>query len=227
MKKIIYSLFVVLFAFSSCKEDAIDLFDTDNIYVQFVNEEEEFTFKSYPDSSEIWYPISLFVHGLALDEPREIVITADTSSTAIEGEHYVLGTYMVDAGTLNPVIYVHCKLSAEMDTTSFDLVLNIEDAPNAFRGEIYQTTISMNNYLEQPSWWVNDSSNAIYKNFLGTFSSKKYELFIIVTGEDDISEMSYTEAYTLVKQFQDYLDEQAAAGNTVYELDGTVMVTAL
>lgn len=228
MKRIIYSLFLALIVLVGCKKAEFNLFDTSNIYVQFVNDEASLTFKSYSGLTSIAYPFEISIHGVELTEDREIKISADTSSTAIEGVHFSFeDKYIMEAGTLSSTIFVNLHLTEDMDTVSYDLVLNIEDAPNALRGELIQTKITYNNFLEQPAWWVNSASNIIYTNYLGTYTSLKYEYFMSVTGVIDMEDWTYAEAYAVTKQFQDWLDEQAAAGNTIYELDGSEMTTAL
>lgn len=86
-------------------------------------------------------------------------------------------------------------------------------------------TITIDDILIQPAWW------ASYVSYLGTFSRKKTERFVkflngllsykaFVTSGSSYSGIIRDQS----KLFQVYLKQQAAAGATVYEENGDVMV---
>jgi hypothetical protein len=89
----------------------------------------------------------------------------------------------------------------------------------------HKITISIDDILVQPTWWNS------YVVYMGTFSRKKIELFAdfvkslvsyknLVTSGGSYSGILRDQS----KLFQAYLKQQAAAGNTIYEENGTVMV---
>lgn len=209
MKKIFCYLSFMLVALAGCAIDEVDTFDTGYIYVDFGDTEYDITFQTYPGQTEIVYDLPVKIHGLAASEEREISISVDTATTAIEGVHYKLDEhYYFSADVIESTIPITLYLTDDMVDTTYTLVLNVGDIGDALRGEVVQTTLSIDDQLAQPDWWVDNMYNDIYNSFLGTYSREKYQYFILATGVVDLSEYSYLELLEVTLIFKEWLEAQ-------------------
>ncbi len=208
MKRIIYSLFLLsAVVMTSCSIDEIDVFQADTIYVEFGDDEYSTSFLEYPGKTEVVYNLPIKMHGTTLTEEREIVISADSTSTAVEGVHYKLADkYVMPVGVYEATIPITLILTSDMEDVTYKLVLNINDSDNVGRAEDKQTILSINNQIFQPDWWT--KSSVVYKNLLGAYSQKKFEYFIQVTGVSDMSDMSYAEMLGYTVEYKNWLDAQ-------------------
>jgi hypothetical protein len=104
------------------------------------------------------------------------------------------------------------------------LTLRVESNENFKEGETkyLMTDILFHNFLVQPTWWT----STVTTRYMGTYSELKYKYFLQVTKVDlTVANISVIRHYALV--FKTWLAEQAAAGNTITEANGTPMtVTA-
>lgn len=224
MKKIIYSLSFFLLALTGCQVEEVDYFDDTNIYVEFSSTEFSSSFLLYPDITEMSVDIDVSIQGRALTEEREIKIVADTSSTAIEGVHYIFPEkFVFPADVYSATVPITILLTDDMDDVTYNLVMNIEDADNALRGETVQATLTIDNKISCPDWWVKSSSNVIYSNLLGTYSDYKYLYFIEVTGVSDLSDMSYADMLRLTMIYKAWLDENYP----VSDASGSIITLAI
>ena len=209
MNKTIFYLSSIALLLSGCKKDKLDLFQTDEIYVEFSQEKAGFSFILSPGITETEVLLPIKMHGLPLLEKREISIEVDTSSTAIEGVHYHLAEkYYMQENVYESTIPVSVIKTADMDEITYTLVLNIQEAPYVYRGEDSQITLSIDNRVTKPSWWGNTSSDPVYGNLLGKYSTKKFEYFIKATGVTDMAGWSYIEMLKKAVIFREWLDVQ-------------------
>lgn len=225
MKKIIYCLSFLAFAFTACSIDEIDYFDTDYVYLQFEEEEYNASGLKFVDVENPVFGAEAFIHGLPLSDSIEYKVSVDTSSTAIEGVHFELfDQYFFPADTLYSTIKIMPKYTDDMDTTSYYLVLNIENLGNLMAGPIAQASIKIDMQVFQPDWWTTSSSSStyyIYRNLLGTYSDIKYKLFIQATGIMDMTDWAYADALAACITFSKWLEENGP----FYESNGTTLVT--
>ena len=100
------------------------------------------------------------------------------------------------------------------------LTLKIEENENFKAGETaYQMyDLWFHNNLVKPDWWT----STVTSYYLGTFTELKYKYFLQVTKVDLAgASNSVIRHYALI--FKAWLEEQAAAGNTITEANGTPM----
>ncbi|WP_300977792.1 DUF4843 domain-containing protein [Flavobacterium sp.] len=254
MKKIIISSLVLLsfLGFTSCSEDKIDTYnDTDNIYFSYaafpgitsgsdiVADSTGFSF-NFDNASvkQRIYRIPIRVQGKISTKDRNIKVTVDPMSTAIEGTHYSLPKDIVmRAGKVVDTLDVTVFRTPEMKANTFTLVLNLEE--NDFFTTKMKTKVinvltkktisftrfklSFDDKLAQPPGW--------FTPFFGAFTAKKFFLMCNLMNLKPvmfnqklgapglaIPEMQYYQNF-----MKRYLADQKAAGNTIYEEDNTEM----
>lgn len=80
--------------------------------------------------------------------------------------------------------------------------------------------ITIDDIIPEPDYWKD------YINFLGAYSQQKYLVLLKVNGlslTDDIGKLSKTYFKEIATKMQQYLNQQAAAGNIIRERDGSLM----
>lgn len=245
MKKIFFLSLLLLFAisFTSCTNEDVKTYQaTDNIYFSpavfptvlngpLVDKSAlSFAYDPLSVTTRV-FKIPFRVQGNSSKEDRIVSVVADVSSTAVAGVHYELPSQVVmHAGKVVDTLAVTLFRIPDMKTTTFTLKLNLQD------NEFFKTqmksketpalsyvsyTLSFDDILTAPKGW--------YAPYLGTFSVKKFYLMTGLLGLDpaifnnalgspglSLGEMTYYKNF-----MKRYLADQKAAGNTVYEADGT------
>jgi len=248
MKKIFFLNLILLFAISitSCTNEDIKTYQaTDNIYFSpavfptALNgplvDKSALSFAYDPLSvTKRVFKIPFRVQGNSSAEDRLVSVVADASSTAVAGVHYELPSQVVmRAGKVVDTLSVTLFRTPDMKTTTFTLKLNLQE------NEFFKTqmtsrenpglryvsyTLSFDDILTAPKGW--------FVPVLGVFSVKKFYLMTSLLGLDPAifnnalggPGLSVGEL-TFYKNFMKrYLADQKAAGNTVYEDNGSEMV---
>lgn len=250
MKKIlILSItFLSLFGLTSCNEEEIETYKTtDNIYFspavysfggfnQPLIDSTGFSFSlKKTEVNQLIYKIPVRVQGSLSNVDRQIKVTVDPSSTAVQGTHFTLPENIVmRAGKEVDTIAVTVKRTADMKTNNFILVLNLEEndffttnmsskVVNVLTGKtisFIRFKLSFDDVLVKPRGW--------FDTYLGVFSAKKLFLmsdlihiepaiFDQTPGSPGLSFAEYGYYANFMKR---YLADQKAAGNTIYEADG-------
>ncbi len=205
---IIYCLSLLCVSFYGCKIDEIEVFDVNNVYVQFEFEEYHASSLKFPGQDEAVFDATIFIHGLELSSAQEISITVDESSTAVEGVHYDLDdSYYFPVDTLNAVLPITIYFTEDMNTTSYFLVLNIGNLGNVNAGPLAQTTIKIDKMVFKPDWWGDSypNYNSVGRTLLGTYSDMKYIYFIEATGISDMTDWPYADMLKATLEFKQWL----------------------
>ncbi|MBD8487758.1 DUF4843 domain-containing protein [Echinicola sp. CAU 1574] len=237
-------LFIVIVMCWSCVEDELMTYtsSTDSIYFTFSKKEEPaIPFDSIyysvglvpADFTDSLVSIPVKIMGNKKDYDRAFSVELSEKSTAVEGTNFKIENELViPAGAVESAIQIRLFKTPDIaeDTVmiGFDLLPNeyfnteMKNYVNEF-GEIEVSHVNFELYLtgtvSEPQNW--------FAPFLGPFSLKKLMLMNEVLGIDpltfskgrlEISKMMY-----FGKAMKRYLDLQRAAGNTVYEEDGTEM----
>jgi hypothetical protein len=255
MKKILILgiVFLSLFGIASCNRDEIDTFNgEDNIYfgpsvygvtvagIKTITDSVVYSFALERASlTETVYNIPIYVQGNVSNVDRNVKISIDPKSTAIQGIHYELPeTVKISAGQELDMIPVKVYRTPDMKQNSFRLILNLEEN-ESFKTNMKSRVVDkltgraisfisfkllIDDKLNQPTGWFVSS--------LGTFSAKKFylmcelmnlkpEIFNQKLGSPGLgtADMAYYQSF-----MKRYLADQKAAGNTIYEDDGKEMV---
>ena len=221
MKYILLIFLTILFV--RCTENDIDTFNAKDV-VYFETNEVKYAFAYHPEEEEAKVPIAIQLIGNLSDQARVINFEVDKEKTSANEINYSLpDQFAFGANKDIDTLWVNIKNSEDLKTEEKQLVLTLKSSSDfdVRYPERDTVKIIMNDILGQPEWWDAQVENY----FLGTYSDKKFQLFIQVTGISDMTDLSeaHKRAYTL--QLKYYLQEQADKGEEfiVREEDGSVM----
>jgi len=246
----ILSAVLLLSILYSCKKDHLLTYDmADSIYfeqgnVQYGNVDSLGLTLAYTDTSvhdSIVY-VHVYVTGSPVNTDRSFNVSVDSTSTAILNKHFTLpSAFVVHAGLVSDSFPVTLYKTADIQDTSVQVVLDLKpstafntnlkwdqdysDPSDTAMVSLLSYKIVFSDVLSEGQWWP-----LIYVSYFGTYSVKKIQLLNSVAGmplafyttSDNSSAQSAYYAVTMAR----YLDQQAAAGDTVYEANGTVMTMA-
>lgn len=171
--------------------------------------------------------------GTPSDQDRPYKLAVSPTSTAKEGVHYQIldKDFSIKKGETLDTIRVKFFRTPDMQTNTYLLSFNLESNDNfstsmnskkLTNGNIHSFVtyrFFVNDIVKKPARWLD--------TYLGTFTRKKLFLMIEILGVDP----SYMDTAAGVgeivawgKFMQRYLNEQASAGNPIYEDNGTLMV---
>ena len=228
MKNFIYILLAGI-AFYSCSEDQIELYQ-DGRYIQFEDHFEDTTASSfffYPNATTFDLPMVLDLVGDTLETDMQYSIKVNTEFTdAPEGSFELESMPMFEKGFITDTTYITFKKVPEFDTREYMIVLDIVDTEGQLKvGEIIHSrkTFKISSMIAQPEWW----NEAITRYYLGVFSGKKYEEFIRITGETDLTGWEGGPLIEVCREFKYELIRLKEAGTPVLMEDGTDMLSTV
>ncbi|RAV28943.1 DUF4843 domain-containing protein [Sinomicrobium soli] len=187
-----------------------------------------------PEAVEYVYKIPVYVQGELSETDRLIQVEVLETSTAVAGTHFSIPeTVTFRANSRKDSIPVTLYRTPDMKEEVFSIVLEIlpnkdfntemdGDIIDAATGEMRSYTrfeLTVNDILETPEYW--------FEPYLGKFTIKKMtlmsELLNIPFDYYNSNRPSLPETQYHGLFMQRYLDEKKAAGETIYEEDGTEM----
>lgn len=251
MKKLkIFLVFLSIISLLSCEKD-IKVYDGDNniYFLRSVSPDYfnaalygkvydslnvTFAFDPVKTDSLVHIPVS--TTGIPASLDRNFKISVSSSSTAVAGEHYeaLPADFTMHAGRVIDTIPVKIFRTADMGNSEFTIILElqpnehfktgmVDKVANATTGQKLSYTrfkIIANDVLVKPSKWID--------TYFGMFTRKKLLLMSSLLGipVDALNQASTTVSQIIfyAKYMQRYLNEKKAAGETIYEDDGTEMI---
>lgn len=243
-------LAAVLAGFSSCSENEIETYSgTESIYFTYVEYgpdafntisskpfdslEVSFAYEA-PEILEMSMKIPVAVQGQLADVDRTYKVGVTNESTAQQGVHYLLEQeQVIHANQRLDSLEITLLRTEEMKTDTITLTLELlpsddfevlmkDEVVNKITGEVREFNkfdLHITDILNQPRYW--------FAHYLGDFSAKKLFLMCDLL---DLDPNMFNER-VLLGDFQyygtfmqRYLNEQEAAGNTIYEEDGSKMI---
>jgi hypothetical protein len=229
MKKQFVLIIMLLVAIGACQRDEITVYEARS-YIHFEKsfvDSVTFSFVAYPAENQINYPVVVSLVGRPADRDLEYQIAVVDSYTTAPAANYSLPTsFTLKKGAVSDTFQLKLLKTPDLQTNSIRLALQVIGTDDLAVGEIERSVFVLwyTDRITQPAWW----NSTIQQSFLGSYSDKKYRLFIQVTGIGDMTDYEYYDLryYTLI--FKNYLREQEAKGAIVYEEDGTTkMAVAL
>jgi len=253
MKQLLLTV-LSLWLFAACKKADFLRYDTSNkADIYFDNHTVEdynywnlyfdtarISFGSRPDVTQDSVLLGVRISGdtTATDRAFSLVVDKNASS-AVAGRDYQLpdnNSLVIRRDSIGAKFYVKIfKSAAILDTpltlvlklmpnNHFDTLITQQKEQYLYNNVILNATrfrITIDNIIPEPDYWKN------YVNFLGSYSQQKYLLLLKVNGltlTDAIGNLSVTYFKGIASKVQAYLNQQAAAGNTILEKDGSPMV---
>lgn len=184
------------------------------------------------DADRAVFNLKVKILGAVSDRDRQISIEVVPEETDALAEDYdpLLPGYTLPAGAVfgNIPITFHRTASLEgqerrltvrlIGNNDFALPITLwKNSSDEYVNVVKHTIIISDKYVQLPGY---------AEGYFGPFSEKKMKLLLEVLGleiSDFNEEMPYTQAKAYGQKFDRYLKEQKAAGNTIYEDDGTEM----
>lgn len=238
---------MILLLLSSCKKDGLQLYaGPSNVYFATAfGSYNSFggSFTPGSDSLDVnfgWASLTkmdsiasivVTISGKPASTDRAYKIKIDTGTTAQEGIHYDLidGAGIIRAGKVLDTFKVKIKRTAELQQKIVLLNLTLESNENfatdfkaqVINGKSYgllRYRVKISDMLTRPPQWS--------ASYWGTFTKKKFYLCVEVLDIPFTYFFSYPgqaiDQYNYVRMAR-YLNDEKAAGRTVYEDDGTEM----
>ena len=211
MKHSITLLIVAAFTFvliTGCEEQKLTTYSGD-YFVQFEKttiDSTNVSFMFYPGHDYLEFPVVMELVGVATEHNLNYKVVADPEFTTATAQHYSIPeNQFLRAGRYIDTLYVRLNKTDDLNTNKVRLVLRIESTSDLKIGKIEQSAavIWLNNSLTKPTWWNSDIDNY----YLGTYSNKKYEVFIQVTGIFDMSDLDSSTKRSYALKLKQYLKE--------------------
>ncbi len=228
MRKL-YLLFIVLvWGVTACQRDDIKVYNSAD-YIQFeknVVDSSLCTFLIAPNLGELRFPVAVDVVGLSAKQDREYKVEVmDELTNASAGNYDLPERFVIKAGCVKDTMWITFKNSPELKVAPQRLAIRLVESEDFELGQIEHrgNIIIVSDVVTKPAWW-----GAIMEYyFLGTYSDKKYRLFIQETGildldPNDLNECRY---YTLI--FKNYLKQKKDEDTPVLEDDESEMYVVL
>ncbi|MDO5665726.1 MAG: DUF4843 domain-containing protein [Bacteroidia bacterium] len=228
MKKLYILFTIVLFCFSSCKEDAIMTYSGGD-YIQFnkpVTDSLTCSFLLYSGLSEVAFPLPVELVGMPKPSDRKYKVEIDQEFTnAPQANYEIPKEFTFRSGMAQDTCWLTLRKTPEISIKPVRLVVKLVESSDFKLGQTEHTKsiIYITNIIAIPDWW----NTRVRRYYLGVYSDKKYRLFIQVTGKItmDVRNEDELRFNTLLLKY--YLQKEKDAGRTVYEDDGTEMKVTL
>lgn len=191
MKTYILILISALFFLYSCNEEELLMNQNKTSYLYFskdISKDSTLTSFFFYIHDTIEIPVGLKISGRVPDQDVEYALSVDTGTT-LDAACYKLPDELIwKANRTEDSVYITFINAPALATKRFTLVLNVVENKNFLPGEkVYsQAKISITAQPARPSWWEKDSRLEV--NYLGAFTVKKYETFLIATKGADLTD---------------------------------------
>lgn len=211
-------IILLSFFFASCSEDNIGTYGVKE-YVYFSDTTMNYSFAFDPNLNAKEIPVELKLIGNQKEYDRELSIAIDSMSSNLTGNDYEILSATFRANMFQDTIRIRVNKLSGKDNVGFVRLVIKENQyfqPGPTKSMRFSLTFS--DELLYPDWWDKN----IERNYLGTYSEKKYREFIKATGIHDMSDLGSSErrAYTLV--FKKYIEN-----NDIREDDGSPMLLTI
>lgn len=242
------NIYIGLFAFAiclfvSCKKQSLLTYDvSDNIYFNYkaggiITDSTNISFATRVSSvKDSIFKLPVAITGTPKDHDRTYrVMVVDSNTTAVIGTHFILpATFTFRAGRVIDSLPIKLLRTADLQskvialklalTPGNDFITDIKTMFSSIGGEvnILAFKLKVSDILTQGTSWT-----SAFAPYFGTFSVKKIRLINQITGMPldypatyafDLQSIAKRTVYAIT--MSQYLREQKAAGNTVYEDDG-------
>lgn len=185
-------------------------------YTSSLGDSVSLSFTTHPNETYFDYPIVVAFSGVSDKEQSYKIGYVDSLTTAQPTDFTIPTDLTVAPGAVRDTFNLRLNYSSHLDEEDVRIYLAVEDDDEIKIGDRNRQffIVHLNNTINRPDWWD--------RKYFGDYSVKKYRLYLSVIGYDltDATD-SLIRHYALM--FKKYLAEQKAAGNTVYEDNGSEM----
>ncbi|MFR5656918.1 DUF4843 domain-containing protein [Butyricimonas paravirosa] len=200
---------------------------SDKAYVQFTRsmvDSVEFSFTFYPNKDTVEYALSVKLVGDPVDRDREYRVTVIDDYTTATSNHYILPErWILEKNEISSKVNLKLIRTSDLQTTPVRLAVRLEPTDDLALGQTSccARILWINDMISRPAWW----NSVIENSYLGSYSDKKYRLFIQVTGIGELNSDDAINCRYNALLLRKYLKEQEELDNTVYEEDGYTKMT--
>ncbi|SDC91924.1 DUF4843 domain-containing protein [Pedobacter soli] len=244
IKFYVAGLFLLILA-NACKKNLETYSGKNNIYFNEAGRLPAFTGEVIKDSTVMSFSLAkstdsvvnmiIKTTGALSSEDRTYKLIIDPVSTAIAGKHFdaLPQTFSIKKNKLQDTVKIKFHRTADLQTQNFTLFFKLEANENFVTDmvdKVINTTTGQRLSFIRYRWFLNDiikKPGRWLDGYLGTFTRKKLSLLVQVLNVDPSyldTSVSIAEMTAYGKFMQRYLNEQKAAGNTIYEEDGSEMI---
>lgn len=213
--------FILLY---SCDKEEIAVFKGEN-YVQFsrsLADSLTCSFLGDPTAESVLFPISLDLVGKPSNKDRKIKLKVLDQFTTASKSHYEFPAEII-FGSDHTVdtIWLKVNNTPDLKNEAVKLVYSIESSGDLLRGEAQYSTgvLYFTNKIAKPIWWT----GTVQSSYLGTYSDKKYQLFIDILGVVDLDPNNLNQVLEYSLKLKNYLLQEKEADRTVFEVNGVEM----
>lgn len=188
------------FIFIGCEEQGLLVNSNEVSYLRFNRDMTKDTttvsFKVYNEGENAKIPIEVVINGKVQNSDFFFTVSTDKGRTTLPDELYELPSdCKIRKGLLVDTIYVILKNSSLLAKETRLLALQVDEREGLKQGSyVYaRALIAVTDRLFKPDWWsVNDigtednPANSIESYYLGTYSEKKYQMFLEELKSDNV-----------------------------------------
>ena len=197
-KQIIWLGFIMAWMLCACEEDnklmydegsrALNLwFGSDAVEGRVDSTEYNYAYRPLEtDLDSVKFYVKLAGVPLEEDCTFDLEVIGGDVSSVIADKHYVLPSYILRAGTTGGYYPIYLKNTSDFKDKAFTLTLALKENVKLEAGAKEYTTLKLivKDREEKPAYWDEDPETYMpLKNFFGTYSLKKYQFMIKVTGK--------------------------------------------
>lgn len=174
---------------TGCKKSELTLYNSPaSVYFELTAAERDsllYTFAYTPEkaSDTVYLPVKL--EGLRSDKDRDFILKVDPdSTTAVAGKHYkaIEPHYVIAANTgilYVPIVLYNTDTLLQQSAVHIKFYLEPTSSLGVSMPELSRAKLVFSSKLERPGWW---------SMWMGDYYSQvKHQLFIIVTGQTDLT----------------------------------------
>ncbi len=235
MKRIIYIITASILLGQACKKQELKPYSGQN-YLSFATDMKKdsitTSFFFYPDRNEIDIPLVIKLSGFLLNTDTKFKISVVEHMSTAKPENYEISPYYTfKAGQTTDTVFIKLIKTSDniLKSGLFSLVVKIDEdnvlmpGPNEYR----MAKIVFSDLASKPEWWT----KVVEKAYLGAYSEKKYQCFIIAT-KGRSSEFGPNENNPDIRRelaliFKYWLQAQKAAGHPVMDGEEEMKVTVI
>lgn len=225
----IYICFLSLFMISlfSCTEKVIEPYSDPN-YVYFANNSKDttnFSFFFYNDAEEVSFPIEVKYAGNLLTKDTRFKVVIDEEGTTMDPRFVEIPEFFIlkpstevdeDGQLVSQKVNIKFINDVHFEDNKDTLAIKIIDGGDCLSvgtREYGYAIFVVTAAAAKPIWWDEDITDV----YLGVYSDKKYEHFMIATGVFDLTDLTSGIIRDYSLKFKRYLEKHEAEGNTIYE----------
>lgn len=206
MKKQI-ALWILIGSLWACEKEGVDTYNPADHYLYVLDSVGRDTavvsFAHHPGETMIEVPFELILIGQPLQEALAYrLIVVDSLTTAQPGD-YELPELLFGAYKPRDTVKIRIfNKRPELAEQSVKVVFRIAENQNFKPGycDKQDIGITFSNIKSQPLWWTKEITDI----YLGKYSEKKYEHFVICTKVADLTDVEPTRIRLLCLEFKDY-----------------------